>query len=177
MDFEQRKLYQSHGNGSFQRAEFKKIGSNVVIEEGVRVFHPEQIEIEDNVYIGHHTILRGYYQNKMRIGSHTWIGQRCFLHSAGGIHIGRTVGIGPGVCILTSVHVEQELRKPVICNDLKMSEVIIEDGCDIGVNSTILPGITIGEGSIIGAGSIVTKNIPSYCVVAGNPARILRKRT
>jgi acetyltransferase-like isoleucine patch superfamily enzyme len=177
VDFEQTKLHQSHGTGSFQREDFKKIGSNVVIEEGVRVFHPEQIEIDDNVYIGHDTILKGYYRNIMRIGSHTWIGQRCFLHSAGGIQIGRAVGIGPGVYILTSVHMEQELQKPVICSDLKMSEVIIEDGCDIGVNSTILPGITIGEGSIVGAGSIVTKNIPSYCVVAGNPAKILRKRT
>jgi acetyltransferase-like isoleucine patch superfamily enzyme len=169
------KLHQSHGKGTFQREEFERIGSNVIIEEGVRVFHPEHIEIGNNVYIGHDTILKGYYKNKMTIGSHTWIGQRCFLHSAGGIHIGEAVGIGPGVCILTSVHTE-ELGKPILYNDLKLSEVIIEDGCDIGINAIILPGITIGEGSIIGAGSIVTKDVKSYRIVAGNPAKLLRER-
>lgn len=176
MNFDKIKLHHSHGTGQFQTSKFKKIGSNVVIEEGVRVFHPEQIEIDDNVYIGHDTILKGYHRNRMSIGSHTWIGQRCFLHSAGGIQIGRAVGIGPGAAILTSAHIEQELQTPIICNDLDFSEVKIGDGCDIGVNSIILPGITVGEGSIIGAGSIVTKDVPSFCVVAGNPARLLRKR-
>lgn len=51
-----------------------------------------------------------------------------------------------------------------------------DEGCDIGIGSIILPGIKIGEGSIIGAGSVVTKNVEPYTVVAGNPARTLRKR-
>lgn len=56
-------------------------------------------------------------------------------------------------------------------------EVIIADGCDIGIGSIILPGVKIGEGSIVRAGFVVTKNIPPYLVVAGNPAKSLRKRT
>ncbi|MDN7023946.1 acyltransferase [Methanoculleus sp. FWC-SCC1] len=168
--------HRSHGSGVFSREDFARIGDHVVFEEGVRVFHPEQIEIGENVYVGHGAILKGYYKNRMTIGDHTWIGQSCFLHSAGGIRIGRAVGIGPGVTILTSVHTEGEASQPVICNDLTFGEVVVGDGSDIGVNTILLPGVTIGEGCIIGAGSVVTKDVPAYSVAAGNPARVLRSR-
>lgn len=170
------KKYCSHGSGSFRAEDFKTLGENVIFEEGVLVFHPENISIGKNVYIGHNSIFKGYYKNELIIGDHTWIGQCCFLHSAGGIRIGKAVGIGPMVKILTSVHRETESSGPVMFNELEFKEVSIEDGCDIGVGATILPGVRIGEGSIVGAGSVVNKNIPPYCVVAGVPARFLRKR-
>jgi len=176
MNFENCKKYMSHGNGKFKISDFKSIGNNVIFENGVMVFHPENIVIGNNVYIGHNTILKGYYKNCICIGDHTWIGQNCFLHGGGGIKIGKAVGIGPMVKILTSTHKEEELSKPIIFCDLEFKEVVIEDGCDIGIGSIILPGVKIGEGSIIGAGSVVTKDVEPYTVVAGNPARILRKR-
>jgi acetyltransferase-like isoleucine patch superfamily enzyme len=148
----------------------------VIFEANVLVFHPENIEIGNNVYIGHNTILKGYYKNTMNIGDGTWIGQSCLFYSAGGIKIGRAVGIGPGVKILTSVHRDDELSKPILCSILKFASVTIEDGCDIGIGSIILPGVSVGEGSIIGAGSVVTKDVEAYTVVAGSPARLLRKR-
>ena len=176
MNFENYRMYSTHGSGKFKLEDFKKIGDNVIFEEGVRVFHPENIEIGNNVYIGHNTLLKGYHKSKMIIDNHTWIGQSCFLHSAGGITLGKAVGIGPWVKILTSVHKEEELSKPILFNDLEFGEVIVGDGCDIGIGSIILPGAKIGEGSIVGAGSVVTKDIPPYSVVAGNPAKSLRKR-
>ena len=176
MNFENYRMYRSHGNGKFKREDFKKIGNNVIFEEGVLVFHPENIEICNNVYIGHNTILKGYYKNRMRIEDYTWIGQNCFLHSAGGLKIGEAVGMGPMVKILTSVHKEDGFSKPILFCDLEFKEVIIEDGCDVGTGSIILPGVKIGEGSIVGAGSVVTKDVPPYSVVAGNPAKILRER-
>ncbi len=176
MEFEGFRQYRSHGTGAFKAEDFKHIGKHVIFEEGVRVFHPETIAVGNNVYVGHDATLKGYYKNEMAIGDHTWIGQNCFLHSAGGIKIGKAVGIGPEVKILTSVHTEEELSKPIVFCDLKFKEVTIEDGCDIGMGAIILPGVRIGEGSIVGAGSVVTKDVPPYCVIAGNPARILRKR-
>lgn len=176
MKFNNMRSYRSHGSGKFKSADFLKIGSNVIIEDHVLVFHPETIAIGDNVYIGHHTILKGYHKNKMIIGDHTWIGQFCFFHSAGNIRIGKAVGIGPGVKILTSFHEDENNEQPLINNDLIFKEVVIGDGCDIGIGSIILPGITIGQGSIIGAGSVLTKNVPEYCVYAGNPAKLLKKR-
>lgn len=176
MIFENNKLYKSHGSGTFKKEDFKKLGKNVIFEDNVLVFHPENIEIGNNVYIGHNTILKGYYKNTMNIGDDTWIGQSCFFHSAGGIKIGRAVGIGPGVKILTSAHRDDELSKPVLCSDLEFASVTIEDGCDIGIDSIILPGITVGQGAIVGAGSVVTKDVESFTVVAGVPARFLKRR-
>ncbi len=177
MEISRYKKYQSHGDGQFDIDDFKSIGDNVIFEQGVLVFHPESITIGNNVYIGHNTILKGYYKNEMLIGDHTWIGQGCFFHSAGGILIGKAVGIGPMVKILTSSHSEDELSKPVMSGELEFKAVKIEDGCDIGIDSVILPGISVGEGSIIGASSVVTRDVPSYCVVAGVPAQILRNRS
>jgi acetyltransferase-like isoleucine patch superfamily enzyme len=168
--------YKSHGNGHFNFSDLKKIGENVIFEDNVLVFHPESIEIGNNVYIGHNSILKGYHKNFLKIGDNTWIGQMCYIHSAGGIKIGQSVGIGPCVKILTSVHKENNFIDPIISNDLKFDEVVIYDDCDIGIGSIILPGITIGKGSIVGAGSVVTKDIPEYSVYAGNPAKLLRTR-
>lgn len=169
--------YQSHGPGRYERSEFKSIGRNVIIEDGVLIFHPQSISLGDNVYVGHYTILKGYHKNEMTIGDNTWIGQDCFLHSAGGIHIGKSVGIGPGVKILTSVHAERPLSNPVIHNQLEFAEVVIGDGCDVGMGAIILPGVHIGQGAIIGAGSVVTKDVEERTIVAGNPAKVLRKRS
>jgi len=170
------KIHKTHGDGQFSSKDFKRLGKNVIFERGVLVFHPENISIGNNVYIGHNTILKGYYKNEMVIGDHTWIGQCCFLHSGGGLEIGKAVGIGPAVKIITSVHKEENLSKPLIFCDLEFGKVIIEDGCDIGVGAIILPGVKIGEGSIIGAGSVVAKDVEPYSVAAGVPANVIRKR-
>lgn len=168
--------HSSHGEGNFISNDFSKLGENVIFEKGVLTFHPEYIEIGDNVYIGHNTILKGYHKNKMAIGDNTWIGQGCFFHSAGGLTIGKSVGIAPFVKIITSTHDESPTNIPVIENKLILKEVLIEDGCDIGLGAIILPGIRIGEGAIVAAGSIVTRDIEPYTVVAGSPAKLLRKR-
>jgi len=176
MNFNKNTTYKSHGDGDFEIHDFKSIGKDVIFEKGVMVFHPENIEIGNNVYIGHNTILKGYYDNMMTIGDYTWIGQYCFIHSAGRIKIGKYVGIGPMVKILTSQHKGDNINTPVLYSGLNMKEVILEDGCDIGIGSIILPGVTVGEGAIVGAGAIVTKNVEPYTIVAGVPARFLRHR-
>ncbi len=148
----------------------------MIFEEGVLVFHPETIEIGSNVYIGHNTILKGYHHNKMQIGDNTWIGQCCFFHSAGGLKIGRSVGIGPMTKILTSTHEAGNVAIPILEHPLVFDRVVLEEGSDIGIASIILPGVCVGKGAVIGAGSVVTKNVSPYCVVAGSPAKFLRKR-
>jgi acetyltransferase-like isoleucine patch superfamily enzyme len=176
MDIQGYKQYSSHGEGHCEPRAFQSLGTNVIFEAGVLVFHPENIRIGDNVYVGHNTILKGYYRNEMRIGDHCWIGQSCFFHSAGGIQIGKAVGIGPMVKIITSAHRDAEWARPVLFQDLDMKAVVIEDGCDIGIGAILLPGVRIGEGSIVGAGAVVTHDVSPYSVVAGVPARILRNR-
>ncbi len=166
----------THGTGDFELSQFAKLGQNVIFETGVLVFHPENIEIQNDVYVGHYTILKGYYKNKMIIGEGTWIGQQCFFHSAGGIEIGSHVGIGPGVKILTSSHTLDNIDSPILHNPVEFAPVRICDNSDIGVNAIILPGVTIGIGVQVGAGAVVTQSVEDYAVVAGVPARVLYYR-
>ena len=112
----------------------------------------------------------------MIIDNGTWIGQCCFFHSAGGILIGKSVGVGPYVKILTSYHQNDNYNKPVLHNPVEFEKVVVKNGADLGIGSIILPGITIGMGAIVGAGSVVTKDIPDYAIVAGNPARLIKFR-
>jgi acetyltransferase-like isoleucine patch superfamily enzyme len=149
----------------------------VVFEPGVLVFHPENIEIDDDVYVGHHAILKAYHLNRMVIGARSWIGQQCFLHSAGGIAIGARVGVGPGVRILTSTHaLPADREAPIMDGALRFAPVVLEDGCDIGVSATILPGVTVGRGAQIGAGAVVTRDVPAGAIAAGVPARVIGRR-
>lgn len=147
-----------------------------MFEEGVLVFHPENVALGRNVYVGHQAILKGYHRNLLAIGDESWIGQQCFLHSAGGLAIGRRVGVGPGVRILTSAHREAGRDVPILFSPLELAPVSVEDDADLGVGATLLPGVTVGRGAQVGAGAVVTEDVPPYTVVAGVPARRLRER-
>lgn len=170
------KRRQSHGTGRFEPGALASCGEGVVFEEGVRVFHPERVWIGAHVYVGHDAILKGYHAGTMRIGDGSWIGQQCFFHAAGDITLGVNVGVGPAVKILTSMHQEAGRALPILHSPLVFAPVIIEDDADIGVGAILLPGVTIGRGAQIGAGAVVTRDVPAYAVAAGNPARILRSR-
>lgn len=168
--------FSSHGNGRFDRSAFASIGENVVIEEGALVFHPETIRLGSNVYVGHQAILKGYYKGWMEVGDGTWIGQQCFFHSAGGLRIGKRVGIGPCVRILTSSHEDAGPDLPIMDGSIRFAEVVVGDGCDLGVGSILLPGVRLGRGVQVGAGAVVAEDLPDFSVAAGVPARVLRFR-
>jgi acetyltransferase-like isoleucine patch superfamily enzyme len=166
----------SCGSGSFSRSDLAAVGENVVIENGALILGPEHVSIGSNVYIGHYAILRGYDRSEMVIGDDTWIGQFCYINSAGGVEIGSRVGIGPGVKIMSSMHGEEGRAVPVLLCDLEFAKVTIEDDSDIGMGAVILPGVTVGRGAIVGAGAVVTRDVEPYAVAAGVPARKIRER-
>lgn len=168
--------FKSQGPGTIEPARFAGIGTNVVFEDGALVFHPENVLLGSNIYIGHYAILNGYHRGDLAIGDNTWIGQHCLLHGAGGLRIGRNVGIGAGVRIITSEHVEEGREVPILFGNIATAPVAIEDDCDIGIGSIVLPGVTVGRGSIVGAGAVVTSDLPEYCVAVGVPARVMRTR-
>lgn len=174
--YHRRMPHRSHGSGQFRVEQLAACGDECVFEAGVLIFHPENVELGRNVYVGHQSILKGYYNSKMRIGDETWIGQQCFFHSGGGLSIGARVGIGPGVKILTSAHREAGRQTPILFSPIDFAPVVIEDDADIGVGAILLPGVTIGRGAQIGAGAVVAESVPAYAVAAGVPARVLRER-
>jgi acetyltransferase-like isoleucine patch superfamily enzyme len=102
--------------------------------------------------------------------------QQCFFHSAGGLLIGKNVSIAPGVKILTSSHGEEGVEKPILHSRIEFAPVTIENDCNIGVGVIILPGVTIAQGTLVGAGAVVNKDLPPYAVAAGVPARVIRTR-
>jgi acetyltransferase-like isoleucine patch superfamily enzyme len=170
------KLFNSHGTGSIDRGLFAAIGDNVIFENGAMVFHAENIALGSNIYVGHYAILKGYYKNRFIVGNNVWIGQHALLHSAGGLTIEDDVGIGPGACITTSRHKEAGRAIPILFAELTMQPVILKQGCNIGVNAVILSGVCVGRGAKVGAGAVVTSDVPDFAVVGGVPARVLHTR-
>jgi len=166
----------SHGDGRWTIDEFAKFGDESLLETDVLVFHPSNVEIGTRVYVGHLAILKGYHRNRLVIGDGTWIGEQCFIHGAGGVTIGRNVGIGPGVKIISSYHAEGGIDRPILHSRIEFRPVVIGDDADLGVGVIVLPGVTIGRGVQVGAGAVVTRDLPDHTVAAGVPARVLRHR-
>ncbi|WFB58111.1 hypothetical protein [Paenibacillus sp. BR1-192] len=89
------------------------------------------------------------------------------------IYIGNDVKITRNVTILSHFHPTETIAG--FYGELIKKTVVINDGVFVGVGAIILPGVTIGKGAIIGAGAVVTKDVPEYTVVAGNPAKIIKR--
>lgn len=119
------------------------------------------------------------------------IGKNCkiepFVYIEGGVVIGDNCKIKPFVFIPTGVTIESDVfigpnvaftndKYPRARGDWKLLQTRVKRGASIGANSVILPGVTIGEKALVGAGSVITSDVPDNAVLAGNPAQILRYR-
>jgi len=147
--------------------------ANVSVGRNVRIFNfvnAYGCSIDDNTKIGAFVeIQKGAFIGKnCKISSHTFICE--------GVHIKDNVFIGHNVSFINdkyprAVTGEGEMQTE---EDWEVIETYVEKGASIGTSSTILCGLTIGENAVVGAGSVVTKDVPPGAVVAGNPARIIR---
>lgn len=175
-------LYEQFGVGSSYvdslmrriclRALVRKLGSGVTIQRNVSVLHPENLEIGDGVFLGQQTIIQGRFDGRCIIGTGAWIGPQSYF-DARDLVIEDNVGWGPGAKVLGSEHTGVPTDIPLIQTDLRVAPVRIGAWADIGVNASILPGITVGRGAIIGAGAVVTSDVPEFAKVAGVPARVI----
>ncbi len=133
---------------------FKYAGKNINIEKGAFFLDGQGIEI----------------------GDYSGIGVNC--QTCGPIKIGNDVMMGPEVIILTQNHRFDRLDIPMWRQGFHPCEqVVIGDDVWIGTRAIILPGIRIGKGAIIGAGAVVTKDVPEYAIVGGVPAKVIKFRT
>lgn len=137
-------------------ARFAKFGSNTVIQDQFRVTNPE----------------------KVSIGSHCNFAQRVFITGGGGVTIGDYVGLGPDVKIWSVNHRFEDPDTPWMLQGYDKHPVVIEDDVWLGANCFVMPGITIGRGAILSAGTVLMKSVPPFAIVAGNPGRVVgwRKR-
>lgn len=140
---------------------FAECGSNVRVARGC------SFSGISNISVGHHSVL----------GSNTRI-----MTTKAKTYIGNYVMFGPGVTIITGDHRTDVLGKPMclITDQEKLPEndqdVTLEDDIWVGANVTILKGVTVGHGSIIASGAVVTKSFPPYSIVGGVPAKLIKPR-
>ena len=121
------------------------------------------------------SFLQGRFDGTCVIGDRTWLGPQSYF-DARALEIGEAVGWGPGARVLGSTHTAMPIDVPIIQTDLTITPVRIEAWADVGVNAVILPGVTVGRGAIVGAGAVVTADVPPFAIVAGVPARFVRWR-
>ena len=130
---------------------FKRLGENTLIEQPFFCDYGYNIELGENFYSNHNLIILD--TNKVKFGDNVFIGPNCGFYAAG-----------------HPVDVEQrnkglEYAKPIE----------IGNNVWIGGNVVVLPGIKIGDNTVIGAGSVVTKNIPSNVIAVGNPCKVIKE--
>jgi acetyltransferase-like isoleucine patch superfamily enzyme len=157
------------------RAMSKNFGNDVRVEPNVILKHAETMEFGDCVFIGAGTMIQGRFDGTCRIGSHVWIGPHAYF-DARDLVLEDYVGWGPGAKVLGSVHTGIPEAEPIITTGLVIKPVRVGFGADVGMNASILPGVQIGAHSIVGAGAVVTHDVPEYAIVAGVPARVVRDR-
>ncbi len=147
----------------------------------------------ENIVIGSNTHVRGElmtmkYGGNIRIGDHCYIGEGSRIWSGESVHIGSNVLISHNVNVFdTDTHELNHLERaagyknlvaqgqPMNKGSIKTAPVVIEDHAWISFNAIILKGVRVGKGAIVAAGSVVTKDVPEFCTVAGNPAKIIKK--
>ena len=156
-----------------------RLQDNIVIDDGVVLDAKGSdnlgIDIGSNVFIGRNTIV--YCQNgDIEIGNNSNIGSNCQIFSAGKVRIGNDVLIASYSYLVGGGHIHKDPDIPIIRQGRTARGVVIEDNVWIGAAVKVLDGVTIGEGSIIAAGAVVTGDIPPYVIAGGMPAQVIRSR-
>lgn len=175
------------------RQRLRSIGSDTQIDRGVHFDYPDNIFIGDEVRIARHTVIRANSENSLLIGDGSSVLEYCLLTSnEGSITIGKRSWLGAGTyvygnghvtigddvliaakCVINTVsHNFDDLFTPINLQGINVAPVIIENNVWIGLGVSILQGVRIGEGTIVGAGSLVTKDLPPYTIAFGTPARV-----
>jgi acetyltransferase-like isoleucine patch superfamily enzyme len=155
---------------------FQSIAPDVKLGENVKIFNFVNLygcEIGDNTKIGTFVEI----QKGAKIGKNCKISSHTFICE--GVTIQDNVFIGHGVTFINDAYPRSTTTTGALQTeaDWQCIPTIVEKGASIGSGTTLLCGITVGENAIVGAGSVVTKNVPANTIVAGNPARIFRKIT
>ncbi|PJX28500.1 hypothetical protein CAP47_00465 [Psychroflexus sp. S27] len=148
------------------------IGNNVRLESNVKIYN--YTVIEDNVVIGDNVELRSNGTSKVVIGENTSVNRNSMI--MGLVTIGSNCAIAPGCVIVGSNHKFDNSKENIKSQGLSRKGIIIEDDVWFGANVVVLDGVKIGKGSVIGAGSVVTKSIPAYSIAVGNPCKVIKER-
>lgn len=159
------------------------LGSGVTLGDYVELeaLSRNGIVIGNDVKLGNYTIVRCTGNLKqigkgVCIGDHSGFGDFCFFGASGGIRIGNNVIAGQNVRFHSSNHNFDRVDIPIKDQGVTSKGIEVDDDCWIGSGAVFLDGVKVGRGCVIGANSLVNKNIPPYSVAVGNPVRVLKSR-
>lgn len=177
------------------------IGKGCLIEKDVRLMIPSNIFLGDRAFLGEYSYLDPDSSNNkiilkndvhisrgctlrmssgrkgdLYIEDNVHISQNSYINANGGVRIGKDCLFGPNVSIISSNHAYKNPDVPIRLQGTIEREVIIEEDVWLGANSSVMPGVKIGKCAVIGSGTVVTKDIPSYAIAVGIPAKVVGKR-
>jgi len=193
----------SYLRGLLWRPRLGGCGGRLFVGRRAAIRFPRYVTVGRNVYIGDETYLSGLSTGGVRIGDHvrireqvwiqatgtlddpgvgleigegTYIGPRCVLGAGGGLTIGRHVTMGAAIHLLAENHAFDDPARPIGEQGVTRRGIAIEDDAWIGNAAIVLDGVRIGRGAVIGAGAVVTRNVPPLGIAVGNPARVIGQR-
>lgn len=140
--------------GLAYRPFLKRAGWPIIFGEGIKITEPWNMELGNWAAIGHH-------------------GR---ANATGGIKIGNWAAVTSGCTLNTISHVYEDPHTPLRLQGIEVAPIVVEDGAWLGNGVYVMPGVTIGTEAIVAANSVVTKDVPPYTIVGGNPARPIRRR-
>jgi len=184
---------------SWYGARLGALGPGCRIESGVSFHYPGRIRIGDGTGIGRNVTLRANTdespgievgrgvsindsvvinanRGRVTLGDRSWLGPFCLVYGNGGVTIGSNVLVAGHSSINTVSHSIDRCDIPVNDQPVLIDPVVIEDDVWIGLNAVILQGVTIGRGTIVGAGAVVNKSIPPWSIAVGVPVRVIGRR-
>lgn len=174
-----------HIRTGYQSRGVQHIGKSSIFKSRVRIIGAENISIGDFTTIGRGTLLSTWDvpniegRPQLVIGSRVSIPENCHISAARSVNIGDDVLFGKSVTVTDNAHgqstAEDMALAPGKRNIFSKGAVRICDKVWLGDKVTVLPGVTIGEGAIVGANSVVTKDVPAHAVYAGNPAKLIKQ--
>ena len=170
------KLFLSYIFNPISLIRIRKVGKWIDIRRGLRVNRPKNIVLGNHVMIGRLSRLSCYDDGKINIEDRCYIGQFFSVMAGGNVTIKQDTLIASYVAIIGENHsMNPECGVKYGDQPLIKQNVEIGENCWIGEKVVILPGVKIGEWSIIGAGSVVNRTIPAYSIAVGNPAKVIKK--
>ena len=160
----------------FARLQGANIGEKCLIDRGFTIEYPWKVNMGIRCIIEPFVWFKLVRQDsQLSIGDYTFIGRGTEFNVRQSIIIGNNVLISPNVFITDHVH-NTKVDDLISSQGCRSARVIIDDDVWLGVRSVVLPGVRIGHGAVVGAGAIVTHDVPNNAIVAGVPAKILRYR-
>jgi len=149
-----------------------KIGEGCIID--ARTLR-SKIKIGDNVQLSRYTAVKAA-EGDVEIGENVIVGPFSVLEGWGGLEIGKNAMISYHVVIMSIMYEFEDCSYPINQHPAKIGKITLGEDSWLGAHVVVLPGIEIGKGTVVGAGAVVTRNIPEYCVAVGVPAEVIRKR-